>query len=174
MLTHPTHEALRTLKLDGMAEVFAELLARDGSRQMDPVEWIGLMLDRESAARDSRRFQTRLAAAKLRESSACMEDVDYRAARKLDRALFQSLQDGAWISRHRSILITGPCGVGKSWLACALGHEACRQGKVTLYFRMPRLFSELATARGDGSFERIFRKIVRADVVILDDWAPNR
>lgn len=174
MLTHPTHEALRTLKLDGMAEVFAELLARDGSRQMDPVEWIGLMLDRESAARDSRRFQTRLAAAKLRESSACMEDVDYRAARKLDRALFQSLQDGAWISRHRSILITGPCGVGKSWLACALGHEACRQGKVTLYFRMPRLFSDLATARGDGSFERIFRKIVRADVLILDDWGPEQ
>lgn len=174
MLTHPTHEALRALKLDGMAEVFAELLARDGSRQMDPVEWIGLMLDRESAARDGRRFQTRLRAAKLRETSACMEDVDYRAARKLDRALFQSLKDGAWISRHRSILITGPCGVGKSWLACALGHEACRQGKVTLYFRMPRLFSELATARGDGSFERIFRKIVRADVLILDDWGPEQ
>ncbi len=151
MLTHPTHEALRMLKLDGMAEVFAELLAQDGSRQMDPVEWIGLMLDRESAARDSRRFQTRLRAANLRETNACMEDVNYRAARKLDRALFQSLKDGIWISRHRSILITGPCGVGKSWLACALGHEACRQGKVTLYFRMPRLFSELATARGDGS-----------------------
>ena len=122
MLTHPTHEALRALKLDGMAEVFADLLAREGSRQMDPVEWIGLMLDRESAPRDSRRFQTRLRAAKLRESGACMEDVDYRAARQLDRALFRSLQDGAWITRHRSILITGPCGVGKSWLACALGH----------------------------------------------------
>jgi DNA replication protein DnaC len=174
MLTHPTHEALRALKLDGMAEVFTELLAREGSRQMDPVEWIGLMLDRESAARDSRRFQTRLHAANLREASACMEDVNYRAARKLDRALFQSLQDGVWITKHRSILITGPCGVGKSWLACALGHEACRQGKVTLYFRMPRLFSELATARGDGSFERLFRKIVRADVLILDDWGPEQ
>lgn len=174
MLTHPTHEALRTLKLDGMAEVFAELLARDGSRQMDPVEWIGLMLDRESAARDSRRFQQRVRAANLRETGACMEDVDYRAARKLDRALFQSLQNGMWVSKHRSILITGPCGVGKSWLACALGHEACRQGKVTLYFRMPRLFGELATARGDGSFERLFRKIVRADVLILDDWGPEQ
>ena len=173
MLTHPTHEALRALKLDGMAEVFADLLAREGSRQMDPVEWIGLMLDRESATRDSRRFQTRLRAAKLRESGACMEDVDYRAARQLDRALFRSLQDGAWITRHRSILITGPCGVGKSWLACALsGHEACRQGKTTLYFRMPRLFGELAAARGDGSFERIFRKIVRADVfgACSDQW----
>jgi len=141
---------------------------------MDPVEWIGLMLDRESAARDTRRFQTRLGSAQLRESSACMEDVDYRAARRLDRALFQSLHDGAWITRHCSILITGPCGVGKSWLACALGHQACRQGKVTLYSRMPRLFSELATARGDGSFERIFRKIVRADVLILDDRGPEQ
>ncbi|MEI4235493.1 ATP-binding protein, partial [Roseovarius sp. D22-M7] len=126
----------------------------------------GLMLDRESAARDGRRFQTRLRAARLRETSACMEDVDYRAPRKLHRALAQSLQDGAWISRHRSILITGPCGVGKSWLACALDHEACRQGKVTLYFRMPRLFGELATARGDGSFERVFREIVHADAIL--------
>jgi len=141
---------------------------------MDPVEWIGLTLDRESSARDTRRFQTRLRAAKLRETSDCMEDVDYRAARKLDRALFRSLQDGAWIAKHRCILITGPCGVGKSWLACALGHENCRQGKVTLYYRMPRLFSELAKARGDGSFERMFRKMVRADVLILDDWCPEQ
>lgn len=174
MLTHPTYETLRALKLDGMAEVFAEMLHQDESRQMDPVEWIGLMLDRESAARDTRRFQARLRAAKLRETTACMEDVDYRAARKLDRALFQSLKDGAWISKHRNILITGPCGVGKSWLVCALGHEACRQGNTTLYFRIPRLFGELATARGDGSFERLFRKIVRTDVLILDDWGPEQ
>lgn len=174
MLTHPTYETLRALKLDGMAEVFAEMLHQDESRQMDPVEWIGLMLDRESAARDTRRFQARLRAAKLRETTACMEDVDYRAARKLDRALFQSLKDGAWISKHRNILITGPCGVGKSWLVCALGHEACRQGHTTLYFRIPRLFGELATARGDGSFERLFRKIVRTDVLILDDWGPEQ
>lgn len=174
MLIHPTHDALRALKLDGMADVFAELLQREGSRQMDPVEWIGLMIDRETVSRDNRRFATRLRAAQLRESSACMEDVDYRTPRRLDRVLFQSLQDGAWITKHRSILITGPCGVGKSWLACALGHEACRQGKVTLYYRMPRLFNELAVARADGSFERLFRKIVRADVLILDDWGPEQ
>lgn len=129
MLTHPTHDALRALKLDGMAEVLAELLAREDSRQMDPIEWIGLMLDRESASRDTRRFQTRLRAAKLRDSTACLEDVDYTFPRKLDRALFQSLRDSVWISKARPILITGPCGVGKSWLACAsvTGHLRSRE-----------------------------------------------
>ena len=174
MLTHPTHDALRALKLDGMAEVLAELLAREDSRQMDPIEWIGLMLDRESASRDTRRFQTRLRAAKLRDSTACLEDVDYTFPRKLDRALFQSLRDGLWISKARPILITGPCGVGKSWLACALGHEACRHGKTVFYFRMPRLLADLAAARGDGSYDRLFRKIARADVLLLDDWGPEQ
>jgi len=101
------------------------------------IEWVSLMCDRESAARDSRRLQTRLRATKPRESGACMEDIDYRAARRLDRALFQSLRNGASITRPGSILIIGPCGVGKSRLACArgwqtCGHEACRQGKTTL------------------------------------------
>jgi DNA replication protein DnaC len=174
MLTHPTHDALRALKLDGMAEVLAELLAREDSRQMDPVDWIGLMLDRESATRDTRRFQARLRAAKLRDNSACLEDVDYKFPRRLDRPMFQSLRDGRWISKARPVLITGPCGVGKSWLACALGHEACRQGKTVLYFRMPRLLADLAAARGDGSYDRLFRKIARADVLILDDWGPEQ
>jgi DNA replication protein DnaC len=101
------------------------------------IKWLGRMLDRESAAHDSRRFQTRLRAAKPRESGACMEDIDYRAARRLDRALFQSLRNGASITRPGSILIIGPCGLGKSRLACArgwqtCGHEACRHGKTTL------------------------------------------
>ncbi len=120
MLTHPTHEALQALKLDGMAEAFAELIAEDRGRSLDPVAWIGLMLDREQARRSTRRFQSRLRAANLRHSDACMEDVDYRTSRGLDRALFQSLGGADWIERHRSVLITGPCGVGKSWLACAL------------------------------------------------------
>jgi DNA replication protein DnaC len=124
LLTHPTHETLRALKLDGMAEAFAELIADGRSRSPDPVEWIGLMLDREQARRGTRRFQSRLRAAKLRHSDACMEDVNYRTPRGLDRALFQSLGSTEWIDRHRSVLISGPCGVGKSWLACALGHAA--------------------------------------------------
>ena len=123
MLTHPTHEALNALKLDGMAEAFAELITQDRGRSLDPVAWIGLMLDREQARRGTRRFQSRLRAANLRHGNACMEDVDYRTPRGLDRALFQSLDGTDWIEQHRSVLITGPCGVGKSWLACAL--EKC-------------------------------------------------
>jgi DNA replication protein DnaC len=174
VLTHPTHEALRALKLDGMAEAFAELIADDRGRSLDPAAWIGLMLDREQARRDTRRFQSKLRAANLRHTDACMEDVDYRTPRRLDRALFQSLTNGDWIDRHRSVLITGPCGVGKSWLACALGHAASRADKTVLYHRLPRLFADLELARGDGRFDRLFRKLARADLLILDDWGPDR
>ena len=174
MLTHPTHEALSALKLDGMAEAFAELLAQDSGRSLDPVAWIGLMLDREQARRGTRRFQSRLRAANLRHGDACMENVDYRTPRGLDRALFQSLGGPGWIDRHRSVLFTGPCGVGKSWLACALGHDASRADRTVLYHRLPRLFSDLELARGDGRFDRLFRKIARVDLLILDDWGPDR
>lgn len=174
MLTHPTLEALNALKLDGMAEAFAELISEDRGRSLDPVAWIGLMLDREEARRGTRRFQSRLRAANLRHGGACMEDVDYRTSRGLDRALFQSLASPDWIDRHRSVLITGPCGVGKSWLACALGHGASRADRTVLYQRLPRLFSDLELARGDGRFDRLFRKIARVDLLILDDWGPDR
>lgn len=174
MLTHPTHQALRDLSLDGMAEVFAELTAQDRGQGLDPLDWIGLMVDREQARRNTRRFRARMRAANLRHGDACMEDVIYRASRKLDRTLFQSLANPEWIERHRSVLITGPCGVGKSWLACALGHTAIRAGRTVLYHRLPRLFADLELARGDGRFERLFRKLVRTDLLILDDWGPDR
>ena len=173
MLSHPTHEALSALKLDGMAEAFAELIAEDRSRSLDPVAWIGLMLDREQARRGTRRFQSRLRAANLRHSDACLEDVNWRTSRGLDRALFQSLGSPDWIDRHRSVLITGPCGVGKSWLACALGRAASRADRTVLHHRLPRLFCDMKPARGDGRFDRLFRKLVRVDLLILDDWAPT-
>ena len=143
LLTHPTHEALSALKLDGMAEAFAELVTQDHGRSLDPVAWIGLMLDREQARRGTRRFQSRLRAAHLRHGDACMEDVDYRTPRGLDRALFQSLGNTEWIDRHRSVLITGPCGWASPGGSPVLGHAASRADRTVLYHRLPRLFADL-------------------------------
>lgn len=123
MLTHPTIDQLRALRLDGMAEAFVELQSQDAARDLAPAEWLALLLDRETAHRGTQRFKSRLRNAKLRHGQASIEDVDYRAARRLDKALFQQLAAGRWIAEHRNLLITGPCGVGKSWLSCALAQK---------------------------------------------------
>jgi len=174
MLDHPTHQRLRALKLDGMADAFAELQAQEDAADLGHAEWLGLLIDREDANRSTKRYQSRMRAAKLRQSGAAIEDVDYRAPRQLDRDLFRRLADGTWIEKRQNLLITGPCGVGKTWLACALGQKACRDGQTVLYHRLPRLFAELELAHGDGRFPRLFRQLVRTDLLILDDWGPDR
>jgi DNA replication protein DnaC len=100
--------------------------------------------------------------------------VDFRTQRKLDRALFQQLATGRWIADARNLMITGPCGVGKTWRACALGQRACRDNLTVIYQRLPRLFADLELAHGDGRFPRLFRSLVKADLLILDDWGPDR
>ncbi len=174
MLDHPTLDQLRALRLDGMAEAFTELQAQDAAGDLTHPEWLALLIDREVASRNTRRFQTRMRAAKLRQAGAAIEDVDYRTPRKLDKALFQRLATGRWIAEKRNLLITGPCGVGKTWLASALGQKACRDDRTVIYKRLPRLFAELELAHGDGRFPRLFRSLVRADLLILDDWGPDR
>jgi DNA replication protein DnaC len=174
MLDHPTHQRLRALKLDGMADAFAELQTSGAGADLGHAEWLGLLIDREDASRSTKRFQSRMRAAKLRHGGAAVEDVDYRAPRQLDRDLFRRLAEGDWIDKRQNLLITGPCGVGKTWLACALGQKACRDGRTVLYHRLPRLFAELELAHGDGRFPRLFRQLVRADLLILDDWGPDR
>jgi DNA replication protein DnaC len=174
MLTHPTLDQLRALRLDGMADAFVELQSQDRAKDLAPAEWLALMLDREATHRGTQRFKSRLRNAKLRHGQASIEDVDYRTPRRLDKALFQQLAAGRWIAEHRNLLVTGPCGVGKSWLSCALAQKACRDGYTVHYARVPRLFADLELAHGDGRFARLFRTLTRADLLILDDWGPDR
>ena len=174
MLTHPTLDQLKELKLDGMAEAFTELEAQDGTAALNHAEWLALLIDRETSSRATKRFQTRMRSAKLRHAGAAPEDVDYRARRNLDKALFQKLLTGKWIKQRRNLMLTGPCGTGKTWLACALAQAACRDGVTVLYKRLPRLFDELELAHGDGRFPRLFRSLTKVDLLILDDWGPER
>jgi DNA replication protein DnaC len=174
MLTHPTLDQLRALRLDGMVQAFIELEAQEATRDLAHAEWLALLLDREAANRNTRRFQIRLRAARLRHSQAVIEDVDYRISRQLDKALFQQLATCRWIAEHRGLLVTGPCGIGKSWLSCALAQKACRDGYTVHYARVPRLFAELELAHGDGRFARLFRTLVKVDLLVLDDWGPDR
>ena len=174
MLQHPTRDQLRELRLSGMAQAFDEMQGQPEADRLSHAEWLALLLDREITERNHRRLQYRLRNAKLRHRQAVIEDVDYRAPRGLDRALLQQLGSAKWIEEKRNLIITGPCGVGKSWLACALGQMACRRDHSVLYKRMPRLFAELQLGRGDGRFPRLFRALVRADLLILDDWGPER
>ncbi len=174
MLHHPTLDQLKELRLQGMADAFAEMQGKAQADELAHAEWLALLLDREAAERNHRRLQYRLRNARLRHSQATIEDVDYRTPRRLDRSMFQQLATGKWIAEKRNLIIIGPCGVGKSWLACALGQMACRQDRSVLYKRLSRLFAELQLGRGDGRYPRLFRALTRADLLILDDWGPDR
>ena len=169
MLTHPTLDQLGQLGLTGMAQAFAELEASGEATDLSHTDWLGLLLDRELTHRRDKRLAARLRYARLRQQ-ASLEDVDYRASRGLDRALFQKLAKGDWIELHDNLILCGPTGVGKSWLACALAHKACRDNRSVLYQRVPKLFAELALARGDGRYARILRSITSVQLLILDDW----
>ena len=172
MLTHPTLDRLTELGLDGMAKGFRDLAANPESRALDHAEWLGLLVEHEVTLRRQKRFAARARAAKLRHA-ATIEDVDYRTPRGLDRTMFLRLANCDWIREHRHCLITGPCGAGKSWLACALGDRACRDNLSVLYQRSPRLFGSLALARGDGRYARLMRQLARVNLLILDDWGPE-
>jgi DNA replication protein DnaC len=173
MLTHPTLTQLDQLGLAGMAKAFKELQDNPEAKALDHAEWLGLLLDREVTQRKDRRLKTRLRAAKLRFAQACVEDLDLGPARGLDRRLMAELSACNWIREHHNLILTGPCGTGKTWLGCALGQQAARSELTVLYHRIPRLFPDLALAHGDGRYPRLFRALCRVDLLILDDWGPE-
>jgi len=172
MLIHPMVERLRGLGLAAMADAFVEMQRNSTADDLSREDWLGLLIDREATAREGKRLARRLRQARLRQN-AVIEDTDLRTPRGLDRGLFQKLATCGWIRENQHLLIGGPTGVGKSWLACALGHKACRDGFSVMYRRSARLFADLATARGEGRLTRLMATLERTRLLIIDDWGPE-
>jgi len=171
MLIEQTLAILHALKLPGMATALDEQRGQPDLNALSFDERLALLLEREHAVRHDRRLTRLLQPARLRYSSACVEDVNVRAKRGLDKARLLQLAGGDWIRQHQTLLVVGPTGTGKSWLASALGHMACRQGHTVRYVRLPRLLSEeLVHARADGSYGKVMQTLAKTDLLILDLW----
>jgi DNA replication protein DnaC len=175
MLHHPLIDQLQQLKLSGMLAALEQQLSMSDRDQLSFDERLGLLLEHEMTVRANRRLQYRLQKAKLRQA-ACIEDIDYRHPRGLDKLLVQQLISCRWLDEHLNCLITGPTGVGKTWLACALAQQSCRQGYTAQYLRLPRLLHDLALARADGRYTRLLKDYAKTQLLIIDDWGitpPN-
>ncbi|WP_194724720.1 IS21-like element helper ATPase IstB [Noviherbaspirillum malthae] len=170
MMMHTTVAQLRTLKLDGLASALEEQLRQPEAAAMSFEERLTLLVDREVHYRNDRRQERLLKQAKLKYPQAAIEDLDARAARGIDRRTVMSVALGDWVTAGHSILISGPTGAGKSWLACALTQYACRRGHTALYQRVPRLPEELRVRHGSGAFGRWLIQLAKTDVLVLDDW----
>jgi len=169
MLKHPTLEKLHALSLTGMLRALQEQAESPEYAQLSFEERLGLLVDREVLERENRRLATRLKQARLRQT-AVVEDIDFRHPRGLDRSVILALASCLWVNKRESCLITGPTGVGKSYLACALGQKACREGYTVQYARTGRLLQELAASRSDGTYSRRLTALARLDLLVLDDW----
>ena len=170
MLSTPTLDKLHALNLMGMARAFSEQLERADYQTLTFEERLGMLVDREAQDRENRRLHRYLKAARLR-SQASVEDLDFRRPRGLDRAAVLSLAESQWVSAHRSLLIVGPTGAGKTFVACALAQAAVRQGHTALYLRAPRMLQDLALARGDGRLPRLMTAWAKVSVLVIDDLA---
>jgi DNA replication protein DnaC len=169
MLHHPTLEKLQTLRLMGMYKALTEQMNMPESEPLSFEERLGLLVDRELTERQDRRLQTRLRQARLKHN-ACVEDLDWRAPRGLDKALMRQLATCRWVHEGLNLIINGATGVGKTWIACALAQKACREGYSAQYLRLPRLFEDLGLAHGDGRFSKLMAGFAKTDLIILDDW----
>jgi len=171
LLNEHTLEQLRTLRLDGMVHALQDPPSASAATSLPFEQRLALLVQREVDWRDAKRLTRLLKLARLKVSGACIEDIDWRASRGLDRALITMLAGGDWLRHGRNVLITGATGVGKTWLACALAQQAARLGFTVLYARAPRLLEELRVAHGDGSFGRRLAQLARIDLLALDDFA---
>lgn len=169
MLTHPTKEKLNRLKLYGMARAMEEQKDSREYNDLSFEERLGLLVDRETIERENRQLQTRLRQAKL-PVNVCMADIDYRESRSMDKSMMKSFEPCQWVKESLNILITGPCGVGKTYIGQALAHQGCLKGPRALYLRLPRLFVDLSVARGDGRLDKLMRSLARTRVLVLDDF----
>jgi DNA replication protein DnaC len=171
LLDSTTLDQLRTLRLDGMLAALQDEATNSACAALPFEQRFALVVQRETDWRDDKRLQRLLKAAKLRVSSACLEDIDWRASRGLDRNLVASLAGGDWLRHGHNVLFTGATGVGKTWLACALAHQAARAGFSVFYTRAPRLLEELRIAHGEGGFGKRLAQLARLDLLVLDDFA---
>jgi DNA replication protein DnaC len=173
MLVHPILDKLQSLRFFGMLTALEEQLQMPDIDQLSFDERLGLLVEREITERDNRRLKTRLQKAKLR-LDACVEDIDFRYKRGLDKAVFMQLADCQWIKDTNNVLIIGPTGVGKTYLACALAHKACRQGYSALYLRLPRLLQQLVIAKADGRYDKILKTLAKTHLLVIDDWGLQK
>ena len=171
MLNHQTLDQLRALHLDGMVAALQDQATTGVASDMAFEDRLAFLVQRQIDWRDGKRLKRLLKAAKLKFSNACIEDIDWRASRGLDRNLIATLANGDWLRHGRSVLISGATGCGKSWLACALAQQAARMGFSALYTRAPRLLEELRVAHGDGSFGKRLTQLARTDLIVIDDLA---
>jgi DNA replication protein DnaC len=169
MMAQQTLDRLHELRLPGMAEALEEQMRMSDMGSLDFEDRLALLLERELTVRDDRRLTRLLRMAKL-SLQAAVEDINFRSPRGLDRAVILRLASGQWIHEHDNVLISGATGTGKSYLACALGHSACRHGLTTRYYRFSRLLDQLALARADGSYARLLDRLAKTQVLILDDF----
>jgi DNA replication protein DnaC len=170
MLNEPTREKLTELRLRGMASAWSTQQADPSSAQLAFDERFAMLVDAEWMERHNKRLTRALREAQLRIRDACIEDLQASAPRGLEKPLVRQLATCQWIQSHHNLVITGPCGVGKTYVACALAQQACRKGYRALYRRAPRLFEELVLARAEGGYAQLLARIARFDVLVIDDW----
>src|SRR5216683_1374871 len=171
MLSQPLMEKLLAMRWQGMVEALKTQEQDRAIHELSFLERLSLLVDQQWNWRENQALERRLKAAKLR-GPACVEDIDYRAARGLDKSVVRALaKDSVWVRNHENIFVIGPCGVGKSFLASALAQKACRDGYSALYLRASALLRELALARADGSLRHFLARLARLDVLVIDDWA---